>query len=37
MIDFILASFVVGGIIAFYLNNKKAVDKKAEEVEDLFR
>jgi len=37
MIDFILAAFVVGGVIAFYLNNRKAIDKKAEEVENLFR
>lgn len=36
MIDFILASFVIGGIVMFYLNNKKKVDAKAKEVEDLF-
>lgn len=37
MIDFIIASFIVGLAVSFYMNNKKAVDERAEKVKDLFR
>ena len=36
MIDFIVWTFVLGAVVSFYLNNKRQIDRKKEQVKDLF-
>lgn len=36
MIDFIIAAFVIGVILAFYAQNKKEIDCTENKIKDLF-
>ncbi len=37
MFEFIVASFVVGGILSFYASHKKEVDKVRDDLKDLLK